>query len=530
MIDRRNLPKPNILDKAIAQVAPRFAMRRYKSRILFALTGGYFGASKKRRSMSQWQTGKGDADADILPDLPTLRERSRDLIRNVPLATGIINTKTIEVVGSGLKHQARLDHEVLNLSEEKIAIKEKEIEREWSLFWDTCEVDAARTLNGNGITQLVYRQEKENGDVIILLPRINRPGSPYNLKLQVVEADRLCNEKNVIDTDELAGGIKRDPTGAPVEYHILEQHPGNKYTFKNWKWKKVQAFGTKTGLKNVIFYFHPTRPGQSRGVPDLAPVTELIKMLGSYTTNEAMATEIASLFTVFIETATGDTEFDITDVKDETGGSTTDKDVKLGSGSIIGLSPGEKISTANPGRPNAAFDGFILAVSRQIGMAVNLPYEILVKHFTASYSAARAALLTAWKYFLTERQWLATNFCQVVKEIWMYEAVANGRIAAPGFFTNPIIHKAYCGSIWTGPAKGMIDDKKEVDAAEKRINIGITTIQEETIQMTGGDFDRNHPQRVKEYKMRKEAGLIQDKQSTSQQVIDKNNTDEGDDD
>ena len=508
MADKSKLPKPNLLDKAIAKVAPGFAVKRYRSRIMFAMASSYVGASRTKRGLSSWRTSSGDPDSDILFDLPTLRERCRDLERNTPLATGITNTKTIEVVGSGFKHQARLDREILRITEEQAQKKERTIEREWNLFWESTECDVARTLNGHGLTQLVYRQTKVNGDVFVLLPRVKRPGFPYNLKIQAIEADRVCNEGNAADTDVFAGGIRKDEYGAPVEYHILKKHPGNTYSYKNADWMKVPAFGKKTGLRNIIHLYQPTRPGQSRGVPDLAPVIELIKSLGSYTSNEALATEIASLFTVFIKSDAGDAEIDITETQDETGATSSDKDLKLISGAIVGLSPGESIETANPGRPNTAFDSFILSVSRQIGVAVNLPFEILVKHFTKSYSAARASLLTAWKYFITERTWLAMNFNQTIKEIWMYEAVATGRIKAPGFFNNPLIRKAYCGSVWIGPAKGMIDEQKEVGAAEKRINIGISTIQEETIQLTGGDFDRNHSQRTREHKMRTEAGLI----------------------
>jgi hypothetical protein len=51
-----------------------------------------------------------------------------------------------------------------------------------------------------------------------------------------------------------------------------------------------------------------------------------------------------------------------------------------------------RIDTANPGRPNAQFDPFVTAIVRQIGVALELPYEILIKHFTSTYSAARAAI------------------------------------------------------------------------------------------------------------------------------------------
>lgn len=505
----KNIPQPSKFEKALSHIAPHRALNRYRSRVMMSLVGGYFGASKSRRSMSMWTVGKNDPDSDILPDLPTLRERSRDLIRNTPIATGIINTKQIEVVGTGLKHQARIDRSILGLNEEDAETKEKEIEREWNLFWETQEIDATRILNGYNLTAQAYRQIKENGDVLILLPRFQRAGSPYNLKLQIIEADRLMNQGRKTDSDTLAGGVEKDERGAPKAYHICKKHPGSKYTIKSDEWDIIPAYGEKTGLKNIIHLFQPTRPGQTRGVPDLAPVIELIKMLGSYTTNEALATEIASLFTVFIKSVTGEADFNITNIKDETGAQVSDKDLKLGAGSIIGLLPGEEIQTADPKRPNQAFDAFILSVCRQIGVAVNLPFEILVKHFTASYSAARAALLTAWKYFITERQWLAMNFLQVVKEIWLYEAVSMGRISAPGFFSDYLIRKAYCESIWIGPAKGMIDEDDEISAAMKRIKSGISTIQEETIQLTGGDWEQNHAQRVKEQRMRKEAGLLE---------------------
>ena len=165
------------------------------------------------------------------------------------------------------------------------------------------------------------------------------------------------------------------------------------------------------------------------------------------------------------------------------------------------------ISVADPKRPNTAFDPFVLAILRQTGVALELPFEVLVKHFTASYSAARAALLEAWKFFMTRRYWLSVNFCQPVYEAWMAEAVATGRISAPGFFDDPLIRRAYCGSEWVGPAKGMIDERAEVEAAQWRVEMGISTLAEETAALTGGDWEKKHVQSAKEFRMRKEAGL-----------------------
>lgn len=500
---------PTRYEKAVTKLMPKYGMRIYENRLRMAAAGGYVAGSRTRRSLKSWRAGNKDANSDINPDLQTIRGRCRDAERNIPMATGIANTKAIEVVGNGLIHHSRIDRNILNLTEEQAEAKQNEIDREWDLFYNDYEVDAARTLNGNAFTQNMYRQKNSNGAGLMVFPRIKREGNPYSLKLQMIEVDRLTNKGYAQDSDKLSMGIVLGDHGDPTAYQILDQHPGSVLNRKGHTWTEVPAFGKNTGLKNVIHYYQPTRPGQAHGVPDFAPILELLKTLGAYTTNEAVAAEVASLFTVFIESPTGTTGFDpVTNMGAETGATSSDNDTKLGNGAIVYTKPDEKISTANPGRPNTAFNGFVLAISRQIGAAVNLPYEILIKHFTASYSAARAALLTAWKYFLVERQHLADNYCQQVKNVWMYEAVSIGRISAPGFFTDPLIRKAYSKSLWTGPAKGMIDEKKEIEAAIMRMDNNLSTGQRETIEINNTDFYDNIEQRGREKKRELGAGAV----------------------
>ncbi len=503
---KKQKDKVSFFDKAVSFVSPAYAVKRAKSKLQLEMLNSYEGASKSKRSLKEWSTLGNDADSDVLPDLETLRERSRDLIRNNPLATGAIKTKVTNVVGTGLKLQSRVDRTFLKLTDEQADEWESATEREWRNFWDTKEVDAARTLTGNAITRQAYQQVKENGDVFILLPHVDRKGVLYNLKVQIIEADRVSNQNFQADSDLIAGGIEKDEYGAPVKYHILKNHPGSIDAEQSWK--TVDAFGAKTGLRNIIHLYNPTRPGQSRGVPDLAPVIEILKQLGRYTAAEINAAVVSAAFTVFIETEDGNGSFDYSNLGDEVKHSAPDKDLKLGNGLIMSLASGEKVHDSNPGRPNTAFDPFVLALLRQIGVALELPFEILVKHFTASYSAARAALLELWKYVLSERQWLTDNFLKLVYEVWMYEAVVTGRIAAPGFLADPAIKMAYLGCEFIGPTKGQIDELKEVRAADERVSAGFSTIATETAQLTGGDWDKNHKQQTKERKKRLEDGLI----------------------
>ncbi len=498
--------KQNFIDKTVSFFSPVRGARRMKARMVMALAGAYKGASKSRRPLAEWNVSAGDADTDIIAELPDLRERSRDLIRNNPLATGAINTKVTSIVGTGLVLRSRIDRNILGMSEDEADAWEKKTEAEWRLWADSTDCDVAGILNFAGIQDLNLRSTLENGDVFVLTPVRKKKDRPYRLQLQTIEADCVCNKNNIGDTDTLSGGIQKDEFGAPTEYNILEGHPGNIYA-KNNKWKEIKAYGPKTGRKNVIHLFHKKRVGQTRGVPDLAPVIEELKQLGRYTDAELAATVIGSFFTVFIKSEyTGG--MGIMEPQTEVGGKASDKDYKMGAGAILDLAQGEDISIANPGRPNESFDPFVLAMCRQIGTALELPFEILVKHFTASYSAARAAMLEAWRFFMGRRKWLADMLCRPVYELWMTEGVASGRIAAPGFLNgDPLIRAAYLGSEWTGPARGQIDEKKEVDAAEKRVDMGLTTLSEETAALTGGDWSLKHPQRAKEVQKRREAGL-----------------------
>jgi lambda family phage portal protein len=521
--------KQNILDKFIGYINPVAGAKRTRARMMIALSGSYIGARRDRGSMSEWSVSAGDADSDVNPDLPILRQRSRDLIRNDPMACGAINTKVTSIVGTGLKLQCEIDRDHLNMSDDEAEAWQANTEAEFKMWCESPECDIARTLNFYEQQELAFRSTLENGDVLALMPYKKRNTSPYGLKIQLVEADRVCNENNKPDTPALSGGVEKDEQGAPIRYHIIEGHPGNIYSKSN-KWIKVNAFGSRTHRRRVLHLYRKLRIGQSRGVPDLAPVIETLKLLSRYTEAELTAAVISSFFTVFIHGDGGSNTgsgFAPLQSDNHTRGKASDKSMKLGSGTIVQLGDDEEVTTANPGRPNSGFDPFVLAISRQIGMALELPYEILVKHFTASYSAARAAIEEAWKFYMGRREWLALKFCQPIYEEFLTEAVANGRIAAPGFLAgDPLVRAAYLGARWVGTAKPQIDELKTVKSARERVDGGFSTLQRESLEMNGSDFMKNHKQRAKEHKMREEAGLVSSN-AESNEIIETENTSSG---
>ncbi len=499
----------NWIDRAIDYVAPIYAARRAKARMFAAAANSYVGASRSKRSLASWNPRAGSADDALVWDLPTLRDRSHDLMRNTPLARGAVNTTVTNVVGPGLKLQARIDRAALGMDDEQAEEWEAHAEREWRLFSERTEIDITRTSTFAELQELAFRSTLVGGDAFAILTNLRRTGSPYNTKIQLIEGARVTTPNDRQLTTTMVDGVEKDPeTGAPVAYHIANHYPqGSLLPGLKPAWVRVPAFGDKTGRRNVLHLYKRIRMDQSRGEPYLAPVIDLCKTLDRYSEAEVMAALTQSLLTVFIKSDLGDAGLGPMLPTSETGASSSDDDIKLGSGAVVGLAPGEDISAVNPTHPNATFDPFVMSLCRQMGVALELPYEVLVKHFTASYSAARAALLEAWKFFLGRRIWLARTFCQPVYEAFLWEAVATGRITAPGFFSDELARMAYCGACWIGPAKGMINELDEVKAARERLDAGLSTLDEETAQLTGGDWEQNHQQQVKERKARKEAEL-----------------------
>lgn len=512
----------NWIDRLVSYVNPTAGRNRMQARFQMAIAGGFIGGRKDRKATKDWGTRTSSADADILPDLPILRDRSRDLCRNSPLAGGAINTMVTSIVGSGLKLQARPDLKAIGMSDAEGDAWKNSVETLWRAWAERQHCDATMTQNFYGIQATAFRSVLESGDIFMTLPFRSSRTSPFSLRLQMIEGDRVCNPNYTSDTKDLAGGVALDNLGAPESYWILREHPGALRPQPK-TWDNFPAFGANTGRRNVLHVFDKRRPGQTRGYPVLAPVIETLKQLDRYTEAEIMAAVVSGMFSVFITTEQGE-GLDLGEVSGAPAASPqAGGDFKLGNGAIVDLAPGEKIEVANPGRPNQAFDPFVQAILRQIGVALELPFELLIKHFTASYSAARAALLEAWRFFRVRREWLAMTLCQPVFETWLEEAVARGLVDAPGFFDDPMIRAAYCGADWVGDAPGAIDPYKEIQAAQLRLQVGVSTLEKETAAFDGSDWESNHQQQVKERAARRRDGLEHEAPATEQAPANKPN-------
>ncbi|MDA5559183.1 phage portal protein [Exiguobacterium sp. MMG028] len=505
----------NWIDKTVAYFNPAKALKRERDRqLLTVMNRGYgnHGASSRKSSMAGWVTQNGSVIDDIEKNIPKLRERSRDLFMGAPLATGALKTMRTNVIGSGLRLNAQVDADYLGMTSEEADIWETKVEREFNLWAESIHCDMQRMNNFYQLQGLAFLSWLMSGDVFCLLPIKPRAGMPYDLRIQLIESDRVNSPDNLdlsSGNPKVLNGVEIDGDGEVIAYHISERHPGA-YALEQNKRVRIEKFGRSTGRPNILHLIEMERPEQRRGVPLLAPVIETMKQLARYSDAELMAAVVNALYSVFItsEADSGDGSDPFSSIpEEEEVDSDNDTTIELGPGTVHFLGENEKIQEATPGRPNANFDSFVTSMCRQIGAALEIPYEVLLKNFTSSYSASRGALLEAWKMFKMRRQWMAEGFCQPIYEEFLSEAIAKGRIDAPGYFIDPMIRKAYSGAEWNGPSQGQLDPLKEVNAAEKRVENGFTTRSAETVALGGGDWFRNHNLRVREEQARREAGM-----------------------
>ena len=442
------------------------------------------GASHYKRALKAFVAQSGSPREDIDWNNSTLRQRGRMLYMASPVATSAIKTNRTSVIGIGLQFRSRIDRAILGLSPEAAKEWQRKTEAEFALWADhkkTC--DAIGINNFAGLQQLALQAWLMSGDVFPLIKRYKAtPTSPYTLRIHLIEADRVSTPSDTTgimsssstdgktkDGNRIYDGVEVDSEGMIVAYHIRNTYP-NQITSDKTVWTRIPAYGELTGQPNILHIMDSERPDQYRGVSYLAPVIEELLQLRRYTESELMGALIQSFFTAWIKTNTDPTEIPI----NETGSgnvvgiageepediSYSENEYEMGPGSVLHLEEDEDVVFGNPNIPTSGFKNFIDTVCELVGAALEIPKDILLKNFNSSYSASRGAMLHAWEAFKMRRQWFVNDFCQPVYEIWLAEAIALGRIKAPGFFSDPLIRAAWSGARWMVRHRGQLINQK----------------------------------------------------------------------
>ncbi len=342
-----------------------------------------------------------------------------------PIATSAIRTNRTNVVGIGLQLKSRIDREALGMTQEAADAWQAQAEREFALWSENKRAcDATGVNNFAAMQQLALSSWLVSGDVFAVVKQYEpTPLTPYSLRLHLIEADRVATPTSGIITPMLLttgkaangntiyDGVEVNDDGQIEAYHIRSTYPFE-LGAASTKWARVEAYGRRTGLPNILHVMESERPDQYRGVSYLAQVIEPLLQLRRYTESELTAAVVESFFTAFIKTEAGAGDNPFNEVGSSLPEVSRDpNEYEMGPGQINIMEPGEDVTFADPKRPASGFNTFLRAICEQVGAALEIPADLLLKSFNSSYSASRAALLEAWKAFRMRRKWFVDDFC-----------------------------------------------------------------------------------------------------------------------
>jgi lambda family phage portal protein len=474
---------------------------RIRNYVSGAQSRSYESAGTSRLNQKHWKNASGsDADGVIFPALEVLRNRSRHEIRNNAYAEGIVQTYACDCVGPyGPKLQVRSDNADWNkLVEDGF--------NAWSL-----QADVGGRMHFSDILHLLVRNLFEAGEGLVQHVMISDRSQDVRRRLLVIETDRLSSPVGA-DTQTLRNGVEVDPkTGRPLRYWILKEHPGTiYYTGNTTQYDKIPA-------QDVIHLYKMLRPGQTRGVPWLAPALDIFGQLRDLTHHTLLAAEYAAALAVLIFTDHQDSDFD--DCNDEL----DIMDIEPGTMSM--LPRGWKASQIKPEQPAAQYTDFKRELLKEVGRAVGAPYLIMgsdaAKH---NYSSARMDQQMYWNGIRYTQSFLDRHFAMPNVVMWVQEAYLAGMIARPPKGWRPAF-------TWNQPMH--VDPAKEENAATLRLANGTTTWADEC-KLKGKDWEEVFEQIAREQKRAKELGLEIDFSAlvlSAGKIIGANNSDDdGEDD
>jgi len=477
-----------IVDATVGVISPKAGLERKQWRDMSTA----WEAADKGRPLSDWSGTLGSPDTDLFGELPEIRARSRELHRNNVFAASATESLAGNIVGTGLLPQARVNFaRIPGLDEDaarEIGEDAEEIFDEWSRQGSA---SADGRLSFFRLQELAFSQVMMNGDVLALPPMVKRVGRKLETCIDLIEADRIDDPRgSAYPTGKhIRFGVELGERSEPTAYWVANAHPNELYPSPQVP-RKFTRFPAEspTGRVSAIHLYRMLRPGQTRGVPVLAPAMKMFKHLSGYLDAEVIGAKVAACYAAFIvrPNATQAARMLATGQ-----GPQGEREQRLDYGAIYYTEPGEDVRFGSPNRPGATFDMFFDRILLSIGASLGLPYELIARDFRkTNYSSARAALLEARRMFQSRQKWFAEAFCQVVWELVLEEAWLTGLWKTPGvdFYEH---RSSLTACKWTAPTWGLIDPKMEIEAYSMAVDRGFMTGQDVVQTTSGGSFDDN---------------------------------------
>lgn len=316
---------------------------------------------------------------------PPVRKKIRTKCRyeadNNCYMSGLVSTLAVDVIGyTAPKLQVLTEDTEVNTF----------VETEW-LAWSEHKnvnlssklrvLDETRRIEGEAFLLMVPDESVLNDtgynlNLTIIGPaRVTDEHSGFisaNIERQVTTEDGVTYTRRLINDD---GVIVDATTGEPVEFKV-------KSVVEDYTFNRTINNTATVSARYMLQWFCPRRPGQFRGVCELAPALPLYAQLRDYGLATLSAAEIAALFAGIMTAPVPPGE---EPPKIEPGFR-----IELERGTLMSVPEGTSVQQLKAEHPITNYESFVNIILREIGRAIDVPFGIVAGDSSKyNYSSAQ---------------------------------------------------------------------------------------------------------------------------------------------
>lgn len=370
----------------------------------------------------------------------TLIARSRYEAGNNAFSDGIAQTITNDLIGVGPSLRMQSGSEGFN----------RMVELTWYLWSEA--VDLRRKL------WCMAHAKHVDGEAFAILRRNPRVKHPIPLDVVLYEAEQ-CQSPYHLPREGKIDGIEFDEFGNPVVYEFLRRHPGAS--------SGVMGFNDheRVAADAVLHWFRMRRPGQHRGVPEMASSLNAGAAARRWREATLSAAERAALLTLMMKTQMTPTEADAVAPF-----STMDVEKGLMSFLPMGWEPFQ----AEGKFPTASHEAFHKSLVNEMGRSVNMPRnKAACDSSDYNYASGRLDHGTYYDSLDVQRQDCDSLVLDKLFATWFDLAVVRFQWLGG----EPLaISAAARAHLWDWPKHRVADVEAEANSNETKLKSGQTSL------------------------------------------------------
>jgi lambda family phage portal protein len=476
-----NAAQSEIFDKAVGYMAGAMgATASAKSPVLYGPddrplppSAGYGfrrSAAKRKGSMKNWVPQRLTGRQTEALEREQIVARSIDLTNNDPHAAGVVENFANTVAGSGLVPHPVLNAELLDMDKKAARKLQRQMEgvyQAWNPF-----ADAGGRLTFGAIQYLLMRSVMMCGEYLMLFHMIDDPARPYSLACNVIHPLRLRTPIDKHSNTTIRDGVELGEYGEAVAYWIKKSDPANPLAYLSDRSDNFLRIPARHAHRvKVLHGYFQQDPEQVRGMPFFAPAMKFFRDLNDYLDAELVSNIVTAAFAMWIETenpynAAGNFTDHTVAFTNPDNESDETRYQEIIPGMIYYGKTGQKPHPIEANRPGTTFNPFVKTIKKALAMSVNMPYPVLFNDVEGTnFAGFRSAMLSAWRVYMAQREWLGQGACQVTWRMLQEEAYLRGELDVPDFYGR-MWQITRCE--WHGSPKGDIEPVK---AAASDINL-----------------------------------------------------------